>query len=180
MIDVQKMKDAFASTPDLKRGRWVTYTADGARGGVCAISALLIHAGISYELLRAVVERSGVENWGVVEFVGPVLAAAYGISHEHTLHVVHMFDNTPNEWEGVQRVITYAEQVNASRGRRMFGEYARAYAVDNAAQCDVLTNVFGDNVALSGKPYDDEYVVLAQSPQRRRSDKANVLALSGG
>lgn len=139
MIDVQKMRDAFAATPDLKPGKWVQYAPAGQRGGVCAVSALLIHAGVSYELLRSLAHTMGSGGW-LETLARPVLAVAYGISLDHAKHIVCIFDRTPNEWDGVRNVIAFAESVNAQAVRTSeVGWHAPAMVmVDEMAAVDEM------------------------------------------
>lgn len=114
MIDVEKMKIAFATTP-LCQNEWAAKDTAESPVMLCAVSALVSGAGVEPSLVLLMHQKdndnSPTFDWHE-HFAGPVMEAAYGIPWTVTQQIPLLFDDQENEWRGIQAVIALCETHN--------------------------------------------------------------------
>lgn len=111
MIDVAKVKAAFAACPKLTQRALMKPAGDDGTRPVCALGALLIGAGFSADLLASFVE-SDAYKYSLVDIMGPVLGVTYGLSMDAQREIAITFDSAKNEWAGVEALVQRFEARN--------------------------------------------------------------------
>lgn len=114
MIDVDKMKIAFATTP-LCQQAWAAKETAESPVMLCAVSALVSGAGVEPSLIYLMHEKdtgnSITYDWHE-HFAGPIMEATYGIPWDVTQQFPGLFDSQENEWRGVQAILALCERHN--------------------------------------------------------------------
>lgn len=142
MINLDKMKAAFAATP-LCQKQWTHQDSPTAPTQLCAISALVAFAGVQPSLIALLQstesEQVRVEvserpcDWAdaqrrrpssdhdyavmlcprwVADLALPVLLAEYQIPRHIAAQFPNLFDGASNEWRGVEAVLRLCERYN--------------------------------------------------------------------
>lgn len=106
LIDTPKIKHAIAaSAHQLCRNTFSSRQGDHIV--YCVLSALAIQAGVSDRLWEKM-----VPHVGLLPFAYPILEAEYGMPPDFSSTIPEIFDNSPNEWVGVRRVLEACEEYN--------------------------------------------------------------------
>lgn len=121
MIDIDKVKSAFAATSKFCQKDWHKPSDGGGQSALCAASALVAFAGVHPDLIAAMKKRAGDVTGFAGSmadtfngFIAPVLDAYYGIPAGVSMSIMGVFDGQENEWKGIEAVIALFENHNSA------------------------------------------------------------------
>lgn len=113
MIDVDKVKAAFAATGTLCQGTFYKAPSGVSPAALCAVSALTAYAGMHPDLIgKFCTSQKSFER-----FSWPILEVEYGIPLSVAQQIPLLFDNEENEWRGVSAVIKMCEEYNVEAAK---------------------------------------------------------------
>lgn len=136
MIDIDKVKAAFAATSKFCQKDWHKPSDGSEPAALCAASALLAFAGVHPDLIAVMRDRAratGTMATAFSSFMAPVIDAYYGVPYSVAFNIMTTFDSEVNEWKGVEAVITLFENHNASLTKPVD---VRSLAASGPCTCD--------------------------------------------
>lgn len=108
MIDIDKVKAAFAQTAAFCQQSFYQKKDGDTPAALCALSSLVSAAGVHPDLIGKLAKSQSA----LTTFFGPVLEVEYGVPRHMMSSVANAFDNEPNEFKGINKVLSLFEKYN--------------------------------------------------------------------
>lgn len=126
MIDIDKVKAAFATTAAFCQQTFYKKDAEDKPAALCALSSLVSAAGVHPDLIG---KFASTNYRALTTFFGPVLEVEYGVPPHLMRSVASAFDRETNEFRGIEAVL------------RLFENFNKTEAERQKAQVDMLSNM---------------------------------------